>query len=130
MNPKRFVAVILWFAGAGISASHKHAAAVASARYPNSHHVLIMLSSRNISGVLDSTVSATKAEINRLEKRNVRLEKRNVREECYHLHRLAASLQVASTARCLVCPEPRSSYHYCLGRRSDLEDMAPAGKGV
>src|SRR5215470_6125027 len=123
MNPKRFVAVILWFAGAGISASHKHAAAVASARYPNSHHVLIMLSSRNISGVLDSTVSATKAEINRLEKRNVR-------EECYHLHRLAAALQVASTARCLACPEPRSRYHHCLGRRSDLEDMAPAGKRV
>ena len=27
------------------------------------------------------------------------------------------------TARCLACPEPRSRYDHCLGRRSDLEDM-------
>src|SRR5262249_55139083 len=90
---------------------------------PNSHHVLIMLSSRNVSGALDSPVSATDAEINTLEERKVR-------EECYHLHRLAPALQVAGSAGCLVCPEPRSRYHHCLGRRSDLEDMGLAGGGV
>src|SRR5215469_11621672 len=90
---------------------------------PNSHHVLIMLSSRNVSGVLDSSTSATYAEINALEKRNVR-------EECYHLRRLAPALQVAGTARRLACPEPRSRYHHCLGGRSDLEDMDLRGGGV
>src|SRR5215475_9466083 len=33
-------------------------------QFTNSHHILIMLSSGNVSGVLDSPVSATEAEIN------------------------------------------------------------------
>src|SRR5215467_12249516 len=107
------------------SAATATAAIVARCRartVPNSHHVLIILSSRNVSGVLDSPESATDAEINTLEKRNVR-------EKCYHLYRLATALQVTGTARCLAYPEPRSRYHHCLGRRSDLEDMGLAGGG-
>jgi len=55
---------------------------------PNSHDVLIMPSSRHVSGAIDSPVSASDAEINTLEKRNVR-------EECYSLYRPAPALQVA-----------------------------------
>src|SRR5215510_7190433 len=69
-----------------------------------------MLSSRNVSRALHLPVSATDAEINTLEKRNVR-------EECYHLYRPALALQDAGTARCLACPEPRSRYHHCLALR-------------
>src|SRR5215469_198202 len=90
---------------------------------PNSHHVLIMLSSRNISRLLDLPVSAIYAETNTWEKRNVR-------EEGYHLHRLAPALQVAGTARCLARPQPIGRYHDCLGRRTDLEGMGHAGGGV
>jgi len=48
--------------------AHKDRAGIA----PNSHHVLIKLSSRDPSGALDSSVSATDAEKNILEKRDVR----------------------------------------------------------
>jgi len=50
--------------------------------------------------------------------------------EYYYLRRLAPALQVAGTATCLACPEPRGRYHHCFGGRSDLEDMGLAGGGV
>src|SRR6516164_1282851 len=103
-----------WFANA--FSVHRKSQSGLPAQLANSHHILIMLSSSNVSGVLDSSVPATEAEINQLKKRNVR-------EESYHLHRLATALQVAGAATALACPQPRSGYHNCLGRRPDLEDM-------
>src|SRR5579872_70881 len=72
---------------------------VCTGTVPNSHHLLIMLSSRNVSGVLDSLVSATDVETDASEKRNVR-------EECYHLQGIASVLQVARTATRLPFTQP------------------------
>ena len=61
-----------------------------------------MLSSGNVSGVLDSPVSATEAEINLLEQQNVR-------EESYHLHRLATALQVTGIALISCLPKAENA---------------------